>query len=79
MNAMEDSMLSYSFLKLCLGAYIPSGYDANNFYLSPLNAPDDVYILILQELVPELIIYIIGTCKASTDQADDWRERSSGR
>ena len=49
--SIDDYILSYSSLKLCVKAYVPDSCDpATNYYISPVVTPDEVMLALLQPI-----------------------------
>mmetsp|Transcript_31274 Transcript_31274/g.28435 ORF Transcript_31274/g.28435 Transcript_31274/m.28435 type:complete len:153 (+) Transcript_31274:1222-1680(+) len=66
LQAIEDQLLPYSVLKLCLKAYVPDGASTSkDCFISPLRAPDDF----LKLLPPTRIV--VGTRDPLHDEC--WR------
>jgi len=42
MKSLDDQILPYSFIKMCLELYIDADFDLNNFMLSPIHTPEQI-------------------------------------
>lgn len=40
LKSLDDQILPYSFIKICLESYIDPIFDVDNFMMSPINTPD---------------------------------------